>query len=235
LAHRRPAGPAHPGPARPPGALSTDRPARARAVASLVSAATELFAARGPDGVSLREIAAHAGLNYGLIHQYVGSKDELLRLVIAQSTSTTAVRFAQADGVGEALELLQGPVGADRPAYPRLLAWAILQGRDPRELAGPAPALPQLIAMLPAKGAPAGGDDPLADDDLADHAAPDDPAASADDLAEDPRLRAAAIAALTLGWSLFGTFVSHAAGLDDVAPAEAHAAVQSLARRIAGI
>ena len=183
-----------------------------------MSAATELFAARGPDGVSLREIAAHAGLNYGLIHQYVGSKDELLRLVIARSTSTTAARFAQAADVGEALELLQGPVGADRPAYPRLLAWAILQGRDPRELAGPAPALPQLIAMLPVK-----------------HAAPDDPAASADDLAEDPRLRAAAIAALTLGWSLFGTFVSHAAGLDDVGPAEAHAAVQSLARRIAGI
>ena len=65
-----------------------------------MSAAAELFAARGPDGVSLREIAAHAGLNYGLIHQYVGSKDELLRLVIAQSTSTTAARFAQADGVG---------------------------------------------------------------------------------------------------------------------------------------
>jgi TetR/AcrR family transcriptional regulator, repressor for neighboring sulfatase len=183
-------------------------------VASLVSAAAELFAARGPDGVSLREIAARAGLNYGLIHQYVGSKDELLRLVIEQSTSTTAARFAQADGVGEALELLQGPVGADRPQYPRLLAWAILQGRDPRELAGPSPALPQLIAMLPEKGT---GDDP------------------GDDLADDPRLRAAAIAALTLGWSLFGSFVSHAAGLDDVAPAEAHAAVQSLARRIAGI
>ena len=175
-----------------------------------MAAATELFAERGPDGVSLREIAAHAGLNYGLIHQYVGSKDDLLRLVIAHSTSTTAARFAQADGVGEALELLQGPVGVDRPPYPRLLAWAILQGRDPRELAGPSPALPKLIAMLPEAGA--------------DH-----------DLADDPRLRAAAIAALTLGWSLFGTFVSHAAGLDDVAPAEAHAAVQSLARRIAGI
>jgi AcrR family transcriptional regulator len=194
-------------------------------VASLVSAAAELFAARGPDGVSLREIAARAGLNYGLIHQYVGSKDELLRLVIEQSTSTTAARFAQAGGVGEALELLQGPVGADRPQYPRLLAWAILQGRDPRELAGPSPALPQLIAMLPEKGAGAGPADDL---DLADDL-------TADDLADDPRLRAAAIAALTLGWSLFGSFVSHAAGLDDVAPAEAHAAVQSLARRIAGI
>jgi TetR/AcrR family transcriptional regulator, repressor for neighboring sulfatase len=194
-------------------------------VASLVSAAAELFAARGPDGVSLREIAARAGLNYGLIHQYVGSKDELLRLVIEQSTSTTAARFAQAGGVGEALELLQGPVGADQPQYPRLLAWAILQGRDPRELAGPSPALPQLIAMLPEKGAGAGPADDL---DLADDL-------TADDLADDPRLRAAAIAALTLGWSLFGSFVSHAAGLDDVAPAEAHAAVQSLARRIAGI
>ena len=194
-------------------------------MASLVSAATELFAARGPDGVSLREIAAHAGLNYGLIHQYVGSKDELLRLVIARSTSTTAARFAQAADVGEALELLQGPVGADRPAYPRLLAWAILQGRDPRELAGPTPALPQLIAMLPATSAEGPDHVPAASDHV--------PAAP--DLADDPRLRAAAIAALTLGWSLFGTFVSHAAGLDDVAPAEAHAAVQSLARRIAGI
>jgi AcrR family transcriptional regulator len=194
-------------------------------VASLVSAATELFAARGPDGVSLREIAAHAGLNYGLIHQYVGSKDELLRLVIARSTSTTAARFAQAVDVGEALELLQGPVGADRPAYPRLLAWAILQGRDPKELAGPSPALPQLIAMLPEAGAVPGASD----------GDPTDRAAADRDLADDPRLRAAAIAALTLGWSLFGTFVSHAAGLDDVAPAEAHAAVQSLARRIAGI
>ena len=111
-----------------------------------------------------------------------------------------------------------GPTGT---AYPRLLAWAILQGRDPRELAGPSPALPQLIAMLPETGADG--------DDRPPTAAP------ADDLADDPRLRAAAIAALTLGWSLFGSFVSHAAGLDDVAPAEAHAAVQSLARRIAGI
>jgi TetR/AcrR family transcriptional regulator, repressor for neighboring sulfatase len=194
-------------------------------VAAIVGAAMELFAERGPDGVSLREVAAHAGVNYGLIHQYVGSKDDLLRLVIAHSTSTTAARFAQAGGVGEALELLQGPVGADRPQYPRLLAWAILQGRDPRELAGPSPALPQLIAMLPEKGAGAGPADDL---DLADDL-------TADDLADDPRLRAAAIAALTLGWSLFGSFVSHAAGLDDVAPAEAHAAVQSLARRIAGI
>jgi AcrR family transcriptional regulator len=205
-------------------------------VASLVSAATELFAARGPDGVSLREIAAHAGLNYGLIHQYVGSKDDLLRLVIAHSTSTTAARFAQADGVGEALELLQGPVGVDRPPYPRLLAWAILQGRDPKELAGPAPALPKLIAMLPEKGTGKGTEDGANDDaDDADHGhdGPDDHAHH--DLADDPRVRAAAIAALTLGWSLFGTFVSHAAGLDDVAPAEAHAAVQSLARRIAGI
>jgi AcrR family transcriptional regulator len=195
-----------------------------------VAAATELFAERGPDGVSLREIAAHAGLNYGLIHQYVGSKDDLLRLVIARSTSTTAARFAQAAGVGEALELLQGPVGADRPAYPRLLAWSILQGRDPKELAGPAPALPKLIAMLPRQGLADGVDGAQSTDEGGtDEGSPDI------DLAADPRLRAAAIAALTLGWSLFGTYVSQAAGLDDVAPAEAHAAVQSLARRIAGI
>jgi AcrR family transcriptional regulator len=194
-------------------------------VASLVAAATELFAERGPDGVSLREIAAHAGLNYGLIHQYVGSRDDLLRLVIAHSTSTTAARFAQAGDVGAALDLLLGPVGADRPAYPRLLAWAILQGRDAKELAGPSPALPGLIAKLPQQGQV---------DRVAERAERAESLAD-DDLSADPRLRAAAVAALTLGWGLFGTYVSRAAGLDDVAPAEAHAAVQSLARRIAGI
>jgi TetR/AcrR family transcriptional regulator, repressor for neighboring sulfatase len=189
--------------------VGADQSARGRAVAALVAAASELFAARGPDAVSLREIAARAELNYGLIHQYVGSKDDLLRLVIADSTARTAARFAEADGVDEALELLQGPVGSDRP-YPRLLAWAILQGRDPAELAGPAPALPRLIEMLPR---PEG----------------------TGDLMDDPRVRAAAIAALTLGWSLFGAFVLKAAELDDVPPDEAQAAVQSLARQIARI
>jgi hypothetical protein len=104
--------------------------------------------------------------------------------------------------------------------------------------------------MLPVRGGQgaAGGatDDLVADDLAADDLANDDLAAddraadladhhAAGDLADDPRLRAAAVAALTLGWGLFGAFVSHAAGLDDVAPDEAHAAVQSLARRIAGI
>ena len=196
-----------------------------------MSAAAELFAARGPDGVSLREIAAHAGLNYGLIHQYVGSKDELLRLVIAQSTSTTAARFAQADGVARGPRAPAG-TGRHRSAAAIPGSWRGPFSRAATRESWPVPRrpCPKLIAMLPAPGAADRPADP----------APDPPTPTphpdpAPDLAEDPRLRAAAIAALTLGWSLFGTYVSYAAGLDDVAPAEAHAAVQSLARRIAGI
>ena len=53
--------------------------------------ATELFAARGPSAVSLREIAAHAGVNFGLIHQYIGTKDNLLRLAFQRASGKACV------------------------------------------------------------------------------------------------------------------------------------------------
>ena len=40
---------------------------------ALVSAAIELFGARTPDKVSVREIASRARVNQGLVHQYFGS------------------------------------------------------------------------------------------------------------------------------------------------------------------
>ena len=59
-----------------------DGSARERTTEALVAAAMRLFGERGPGAVSLREVAAEAGVNYGLIHQYVGTKDDLLALVI---------------------------------------------------------------------------------------------------------------------------------------------------------
>jgi AcrR family transcriptional regulator len=186
---------------------SEERPARDRAVAALVASATELFSERGPAGVSLREVASHAGLNYGLIHQYVGSKEDLIRLVIEQVTSSATRRFQDAKGVMEVLDILLGPPDGSQ-SYPRFLAWAILEGRDPRELAGPTPALPLLIDMLPVA----------------------EPSRALDD---DPRLRAAAVTALALGWQIFGGFVTRTAELEDIDSRDLHASVRSLMETIA--
>ncbi len=52
--------------------------------AALVDAAARLFAEEGPKAVSVRQIAAVAGVNHGLVHHYFGSKEGLLREVVRQ-------------------------------------------------------------------------------------------------------------------------------------------------------
>ena len=52
--------------------------------ASLVTAAAELLAAQPASQVSGRAIARRAHVNYGLIHQYFGSKEKIFREVFLQ-------------------------------------------------------------------------------------------------------------------------------------------------------
>src|SRR6201997_2508907 len=47
-------------------------------VAAVLEAASELFAERGPAATSIREVAARAGVNHGLLHRHFGSKRQLL-------------------------------------------------------------------------------------------------------------------------------------------------------------
>lgn len=115
--------------------------ARDVAVDALVEAATRLFATAGPDGVALRTIASEAGVNYGLIHQYVGSKDDLLRLVIRSVSERAAAAFTRAPDLESALAGLFGDAPSD---YVSTLAWALLQDRDASELLGRSPALDAL-------------------------------------------------------------------------------------------
>ena len=51
---------------------------------AILDAAERLFASSGPTDVSLRAIAAEAGVTYGLVHAYAGSKDELYDRVMAR-------------------------------------------------------------------------------------------------------------------------------------------------------
>ncbi|HVN52631.1 MAG TPA: helix-turn-helix domain-containing protein [Acidimicrobiales bacterium] len=53
-------------------------------VAAVVDAATVLFSTKGYGTVSLRQVAAAAGVNPGLVHRYIGSKDDVLRAVFAK-------------------------------------------------------------------------------------------------------------------------------------------------------
>jgi AcrR family transcriptional regulator len=70
-----------------------DRAAKKKA---LISAATRLFARRGYEATTTREISARAGCAEGLIHRYFGGKSgllsEIIKLHVAQDRATTVER-----------------------------------------------------------------------------------------------------------------------------------------------
>lgn len=177
-----------------------------RVVALLVQAARKLFAERGPDAVPLRAVAKEAGVNYGLIHQYVGSKDDLLRLVFQSASSSYADEFGRAQSANEAIEFLMRPRS---PEYVRMLARSLLEGRDPAALLDRSPALAELSERI-GEAMPANGDQPV----------------------QDPRVVAAIVTTMSLGWGLFGEFAMAITGITDIPKDELREVVIGIAERL---
>jgi AcrR family transcriptional regulator len=105
-------------------------PEEARAL--LLSAAEGLIAERGPDGVTLRDVAEAAKVTPGLVTHYFGTHAELVRAVIRRQNALTRERIRRelegervpdADTlIGILFEALSGPRRI------RLHAWAQLRG-----------------------------------------------------------------------------------------------------------
>jgi AcrR family transcriptional regulator len=129
--------------------------------AALLGAARKRFAEEGLRA-SVRDIAADAQVNSGLVHHYFGTKTELLGAVMTDLVDR-AQRGAQPfDSFDEALELLVADSSTGDPGsndYVRIVAWLLLSGEDPRdyqeefslpgvaELAGPERRGPLLVLL----------------------------------------------------------------------------------------
>ena len=50
----------------------------------ILNAAEDLFAARGPNAVSLRQVISRAKVNLAAIHYHFGSKESLLQAVLSR-------------------------------------------------------------------------------------------------------------------------------------------------------
>lgn len=98
-------------------------------VDAILAAARELFLERSPSAVSVREIADRAGINLGLIHRYVGSKDDVIKLVLDRHTAAARAAAAAYPTTDELLKQIAHAT-AHRPATGRLLAGLILDGFD---------------------------------------------------------------------------------------------------------
>src|SRR5690606_19979783 len=114
---------------------------------ALLDAATKLFSMHGPSAVSIRRIAATAGVNHGLVHRHFGSKEALLSAVLERSSRSIADRLGEPDAHETLGQLLPRVFAASRAeqTYWRILARAILEGLDPRQLQRAHPVVRRII------------------------------------------------------------------------------------------
>jgi AcrR family transcriptional regulator len=154
---------------------------------AVLTATSALVAERGPDGFSVREIAARAGINHALVHRHFGTKADVLEQMLAADAEAVAAAVVESglptsgqaggDVVAELLDLL-----ADRPSYWRTLVHAVL---DSPEAALPGTAsTTELFSGLWRDG-------------------------------DDERAVPTSVAGMTvLGWLIFGEFMTDATGAD---------------------
>lgn len=150
--------------------------------AALFAAADSLFGEKGPDAVSLREIAARANVNQGLLHRYVGSKEQLLNAIIEQHAEEFADQLREDRSPSEAAARMFD-VMIERPAFTRIFAHLLLAGHPAAEFAKQDGGSARLAQVIGQKDS---------------------------DAPVDPKLQAAICSVLMMGWTLFEPFALYA-------------------------
>jgi AcrR family transcriptional regulator len=186
---------------------------------ALIGAATELFAEQGPARVGVREIADRAGVNHGLVHRHFGSKENLLRAVLDDLSGRIwrGVDPTPSDAGAPASETMATLSAAfeavtRNPLYFRVLARALLDGYEPRDLQSAYPVVEALVAALDSSR-DRGELDPRI----------------------DPRMAVALLVSTALGWLVFEPYVLLATGQDDLPVEEARARVLAMRSVLAAL
>jgi TetR/AcrR family transcriptional regulator, repressor for neighboring sulfatase len=132
---------------RKPTPTATPRPTgRDEVRAAVLAAARSRLAAEGP-GASLRDIAADADVNLGLLYRHFGTKDDLIRAVFRANAEAGLTIVEDAATFDDAFDRLLDSFRTGEPAYPRMLAWMLLSGLTPRELQSDFPTIERLVAL----------------------------------------------------------------------------------------
>jgi AcrR family transcriptional regulator len=179
---------------------------RAAREAAILDAAWSLFAVAGPDGASLRDVAATAGCTHALVTRYFGSKDGLVTAVADRLVDRVGATIDEALAVSEdpLTELLAG-ARRERPCVQLLIRSAL---GDVRSSGFPGCLRLEQLGQLPAgRGASA----------------------------VRARLLAYGAASLVLGWITFEPFLVEATRLGRVPPRRRDAAIAAAAHRLLGL
>ncbi len=178
------------------------RRGREATTAAILDAAEQLFSTRGYDDVTIRDIAEEAGVSHALVHQYLGSKAEVFRAVLARDDGLmlpeASAELGLLDSASAILRRGLEPSGRD---YARLLMKTALSGLPYEQTPGRFSEVERLIELAERRAAAASPEERTRKD-------------------LDPRLVGACVGSLFLGWVAGEAWLRPAWGLDGLDDAE---------------
>jgi len=176
------------------------RGGREQTTTAILDAAEKLFSQRGFTAVSVRDIAAEAGVSHALVHRYLGSKEQVYRAMLLRRESVIRDAAPDEDDLIEATRLMLREAVLNQRDYVRLLARSALRGMSFERTVGRFAATERLVEL--ARGVAS------AEGDARDPAAP------------DPRFVIASIVAMLLGWSAGREWILRAVDLESMSDEE---------------
>ena len=190
------------------------RRGREATTAAILDSAEQLFYERGYNAVTVRDIAKRAGVSHPLVHQYVGSKAEVFRAILARNEGfMVSGALDNPDLLESASLILRHGLEQRGRAHARLLVGSALRGVPYDRTAGRFEAIERLVELAERQVGSASRAE-QAEKDL------------------DPRLVVACVGSLFLGWVAGEPWMRPAAGIQDMDDAEL---VDGLERVILGI
>ena len=176
------------------------RGGREQTTAAILDAAEKLFAERGFTAVTVRDIAAEAGVSHALVHRYLGSKEQVYRAMLSRRETVIRDAAPGEDDLLEATRLMLREAVLNQRNYVRLIAHSALHGLSYERTVGQFAATARLTE--------------LARQTAADEGEARDPDAP------DPRFVIASVVAMLIGWSAAREWILRASDLEVMSDAE---------------
>ena len=186
---------------------------REATTAAILDAAEELFSANGFEAVTVRAIAARAGVSHALVHRYLGSKGEVFRAVLSRNQGIILAAAPDDPDLLTTTSLIMREGLTNHRRYVRLIADSALHGLPYEQTTGRFAAVERLV-------------------ELAERTASSAPSSERTGEDLDPRFVIACVTALFLGWAATESWVLPAAGIRGMDEAEA---IDGLERVMLGI
>ena len=170
---------------------------RQRSTETMLAAAAQLFIERGPSNVTVRDIAARAGVSHTLVHAYLGTKEDVLIAVVTRGDQAIKESAEGLPGLRDAARSMLGELRHSQPQHLRTVASIALSDVPYGRLGA---AFPSIAALRERADLEFGRTD----------------VGRSRRLEIAPNFLIAALVALAVGWGSVEDYLIPAAGLEDL-------------------